>query len=204
MVKSLLKATSNTRRVLDDLWRSDALLKLPRSDVEVLKNGNVRHIVDLRGHKIAAMYPCSVCNDKFFDYHNIPIDFTDESSTELDWFYIYRGILHHNNFDRVLNTIADFDDGVIVNCTAGKDRTGTVIMSIEYILGYSREKIIDDYLASGEYLRTWLRNWERTHGLSVEDNMPRKEYAELVLDDPLLDKIKNSDIGKKIVYKFGK
>ena len=67
MAKSLLEATNNTREVVKNLWRSDALKKLPQSDVEILKNNNIRHIIDLRGHKVAAAHPCSVCGDKFFD-----------------------------------------------------------------------------------------------------------------------------------------
>lgn len=207
MAKSLLESTNNTREVVKGLWRSDALLKLPRRDVEILKKNNIRHIIDLRGHKVAAMYPCSVCSDRFFDYHNIPIEFTDEGSykKEIDWFYIYHGILHHSNFERVLRTIVDFDDndGVLVNCTAGKDRTGTVFMVIEYILGYSREQIIADYLASIDYLGEWFCEWERQHGLPAEKNMPMREFAELILNDSLLDEIKDSDVGRRIVWKFG-
>ena len=204
--KSLLSVTNNTREVLPNLWRSDALQKLSKSDVKILKDSNIRHIIDLRGHKIAAMHPCSVCNDNFFDYHNIPIEFTDEGAykKEIDWFYIYHGILHHDNFERVLRTIADFNDGdgVLINCTAGKDRTGTVIMVIEYILGHPRERIIDNYLVSIDYLGEWFYEWERQHGLPAEDNMPKREFAELILNDPLLDEIKNSEIGYKIYQKF--
>lgn len=202
MFKSLLKSTNNTRVVVEGLWRSDALLKLSKSDIAILKNNNIKRIIDLRGHRIAAAYPCSILSDNYFDYHNVPIDFTDESSTELDWFYIYRGILHHYNFEKVLRLIGESDDGVLVNCTAGKDRTGTTAMVVEYILGFSREKIIADYLLSIEYLKDWFVEWERKYGLKVEDNMPKREFAELILDDPILDVIKKSEIGQNILRKY--
>ena len=204
MVKSLLSSTYNTREVTKYLWRSDALLKLGDADIQLLKASHIRNIIDLRGHKVAAQLPCSLLNDPYFYYQNIQVENAGESNTFVDWISYYKSILHGYNFDRVLMEIANAPEGVLVNCTAGKDRTGVVIMTIEYILGIPHEDIIQHYLDSAKYLTDWCVWWEKHHGLSVEDNQPRREYAECVLSDKKIDELKHSAIGDALRNKFRK
>lgn len=45
------------------------------------------------------------------------------------------------------------EKAVLWHCTAGKDRAGVGALIVEEILGVGRDDIIDDYLATNEYLR---------------------------------------------------
>ena len=50
------------------------------------------------------------------------------------------------------------DDGFLIHCAAGKDRTGFGVAAIQFALGVPRETVIDDYLLTNEAM-----DFERVH-----------------------------------------
>ena len=59
---------------------------------------------------------------------------------------LYMAIAQSKNMPDVFKTIANAKDGVMVNCSAGKDRTGVVSAILLSLCGVSRKDIIYDYM----------------------------------------------------------
>ncbi len=57
-----------------------------------------------------------------------------------------------DNVVAALRAIADSDGAVIVNCAAGKDRTGVVVALALSVAGVSRDLIVADYVATADRL----------------------------------------------------
>lgn len=55
-------------------------------------------------------------------------------------------------YEGLLTRIATQDRGLLYHCTAGKDRTGWASAVLLSLLGVPRETVMQDYLASNEYL----------------------------------------------------
>ena len=200
--KSLLEGANNTRIITNGIWRSGALNKLTDSDIKNLLKNDIRTIIDLRGFGTASRIPCVLCSDKRFEYHNIPVESEDTYQQHPDWESYYEMVLYSTAIPRVLECILNSDHGVIINCTAGKDRTGVVAAILEHILGFSRVQIIEDYLLSTCYLADWFVEWERLHGLSVEENTPTALNLYVVLNDPYFDSLRDSELGIKLRSKY--
>lgn len=96
---------------------------------------------------------------------------------------------HYQNMFRQL--LAPRHGAVLLNCTAGKDRTGFGVALILLALGATRETVMADYLLSAELLGTranMMRVLER-YGLSASDLMTwqpiltvRREYLQHAFD----------------------
>lgn len=56
--------------------------------------------------------------------------------------------LYQPLFARVLNGLVEVRGRVLIHCTAGKDRTGTLVALIQHALGVPRGAIIENYLLS--------------------------------------------------------
>ena len=62
-----------------------------------------------------------------------------------------------SQYGRFIKILTDAEGGVLWHCTAGKDRAGIASLIVEEILGIPREKVIADYLETGEYLSEDIR-----------------------------------------------
>ncbi len=58
---------------------------------------------------------------------------------------------HVAQYSEIFRRILDAKGGVLVNCTAGKDRTGFAVAMILAALGVPRETLMEDYMLSGKY-----------------------------------------------------
>jgi protein-tyrosine phosphatase len=67
---------------------------------------------------------------------------------------LYGGMLGHgaSTFARVAQLLADEKNGVLIHCTAGKDRTGVATAVILDAVGVERDAIVADYALSQERL----------------------------------------------------
>lgn len=85
--------------------------------------------------------------------------------------YIY---LDSNNeaYSEFISRVCSAPGPVIFHCADGKDRTGLAAVYILYILGVSREDILDDYAASARYLQEKVQR-RRSHlaGLGITDGV---------------------------------
>jgi protein tyrosine/serine phosphatase len=79
--------------------------------------------------------------------------------------------------------LASVDGPVLVNCHAGKDRTGFLCALTLHVLGVSREDILEDYLASNRYnradarLREMSESFEATHRYVPSEALLRRMMA---------------------------
>lgn len=157
---SLLETTLNTRdlggyrsgitgRELNKwrILRSDVQNYPSERDTGLLKSKNVRTVIDMRSAGEVQKKPSGFFERDGFFYFNIPIEQgrdLPESADRMSETYL--SIAESSNIPQVFRTIAAAPDGVIFNCTAGKDRTGVVSAVILGICGVSEEEIIADYM----------------------------------------------------------
>lgn len=165
--KSLLETTLNTR----DLGRYQSSISgnqlktwhILRSDVQnypsvndiiLLKKHRILTVLDLRGTNDVKRKPSGFANQDGFLYINIPIDEGSgipESTDVVSESYLK--IAESTNMPCVFRAIASAPEGVMINCTAGKDRTGVVSAVLLGLCGVSDEDIIRDYMLTKTYNR---------------------------------------------------
>ncbi len=79
--------------------------------------------------------------------------------------------------------LASVDGPVLINCHAGKDRTGFLCALTLHVLGVSDEDILGDYLATNSYnradarLREMSASFEATHGHAPSEALLRRMMA---------------------------
>lgn len=140
----------------DALFRSDALHALSPLGVEQFRSHGIVRVIDLRDGRELSQAPSATgaivetVHHPIFEGAAIPSD--GSAPTLRD---VYRSIAT----DRVgalvgaVRLIADAPQGgVLVHCTAGKDRTGMVIATALTAVGVSRDDVLADYAASAENL----------------------------------------------------
>lgn len=140
------------------LLRSDALHQLQQDGTHILRSLGIATIIDLRDDTEIANAPSRVPSEMARTIHHpvlasagVPTSGEAPSLPE-----IYRRIVTERVDALVgaVRLIADAPDGgVLVNCTAGKDRTGVVIAVTLSAVGVSRDQVIADYIRSQENLR---------------------------------------------------
>jgi protein-tyrosine phosphatase len=147
------------------LLRSDALVELDEDEKEYLINYGVKAIIDLRNEHEAEKRPNSFANDSRVNYHHIPIlnetKMEDEKenapSSELNdksLQKIYIDVLFHHQAElkKIFTLIDKYKSGVIVHCSAGKDRTGLTSALLLLLNGVEIFDILADYEISYVYL----------------------------------------------------
>ena len=158
--KSLLETTLNTRdlgvyqseifgKKLNkwNILRSDVQNYPSERDIEFLKSKNICTIIDMRGNKDVQRKPSGFVSRAGFTYFNIPIDEGSGIPASVDLVSeSYMKIAESTNIVQVFKTIAAASNGVMISCTAGKDRTGVVSAIILGVCGVSDENIIFDYM----------------------------------------------------------
>lgn len=139
--------------------RSDALRFLNEEDKQFLLNNNIRTQIDLRTEKVVSFIPSSLVKDERFTYFNFPLVEGSMKSLEendsVSSLYL-RMIENKEVFYNVFKTFIECDGGVIINCTAGKDRTGIVIYLMLSLLETPFSIILKDYVNSDKYIKEML------------------------------------------------
>ena len=138
--KSLLETTLNTRDLGGyqselcgkrlkswKILRSDVQNYPSDNDISLLKKHNILTIIDMRGKKDVLKKPSGFADKEGFVYINIPIDEGSGIPESVDVVSkTYMNIAQSKNMVQVFQSIASASHGVMINCTAGKDRTGVV------------------------------------------------------------------------------
>jgi len=140
------------------MYRADALHRLSPAGVQSVVQLGVRSVVDLRYPAECEQSPCMLGIDTQIEIQPIPLFENpqrpaDGSVPELDT--IYRVIVdtRQSQLVAVLEALASADSlPSVVNCTAGKDRTGVVIAVLLSVLGVEQKAIAADYAMSGPLL----------------------------------------------------
>ena len=167
--ESLLKTTQNTRELGGcrtaagtftrnrSVLRSDVQNYPDDEDCRFLQACGITTIIDLRGIADTACRPSGFADRAGFEYHNIPIDAGSGipgSMAEVP--LTYMAIAAAENAPRVFRTIAAAVSGVMINCTAGKDRTGVFSAILLMHAGVMDDEVIENYVLTKEYGRERL------------------------------------------------
>lgn len=169
------------------LYRSDALAALDEADWQILKDRNIRTIIDLRSTSEAAASPIHVpeymvyCQFSLMNTLDVrPQSMSREAiieSMKLDYVKTLFGNMECGA--QILTTILERMDAgaVLFLCSAGKDRTGIVAALSLYLCNVIREDIVADYIVSSTY---------NTNGINKKiANLP-PEIMKMVPDMELL------------------
>lgn len=169
------------------LFRSDAIDRLGESGRSELAAQGIRLVVDLRTDDEAARQPDDLdgCG---IDLVRAPL-FTGSVASmipqDLDLAATYRLMVDGAApaIAAALGAIAEASGGVLVHCTAGKDRTGVVVALALAVAGVDREAIVADYgrseeLLAGEWSEAMLAR-VAAHGVE-----PTPQLVELMTRSP--------------------
>lgn len=149
--------TTKTHRFL----RSDALSVLSGQDRAVLLEYGLRCAIDLRSETEHQSFPSALRNCPEVEFVAVPLsDGVNDRSALLP---ASMGEMYVNLLDRagasltlIFRAALRHPEGcVLFNCTAGKDRTGTVAMLLLKLAGVADEDVIRDYAATEAYARPW-------------------------------------------------
>lgn len=173
---SLLETTLNTRDLggyrvpgnaytrMDAVLRSDVQLYPSERDIACLQNHQITDIIDLRGEAAVCKAPSGFAHQAGFRYHHVPIDAGSGIPESLEAVpRSYMEIAADAHMPQVFRLIASAEGGVMVNCQAGKDRTGVVSALLLMLCGVSEDDLLYDYLltkeCSGERFRKIHQNF---------------------------------------------
>jgi protein-tyrosine phosphatase len=173
--------TPNGPIVFGRLFRTDSLHRAEAEELRAVCALGISTAVDLRRDTEVASSPHPLVGRAGVQYHQIPLfdDLAPLASMSLDSIrerYIRVLAERPAEIRKILQTIADAPQGaIIVNCTAGKDRTGIIVALLLLVAGVSRHDIIVDYALSKERLAPWIAKIQahagRT-GLNPDKRLP--------------------------------
>ncbi len=162
------------------LFRSDGLARLGDEGRQSLRELGVRVVIDLRDDFETQVMPDDVDGLDLERLHLPVFEGSGASASTIGVTLVglYEKILlqHRDVVVKALREIADTgEEGVIVHCTAGKDRTGIVVALALSAVGVDREATIADYAATqanldGEWLEGMMA-FVRSHGVEVTPDL---------------------------------
>ena len=84
---------------------------------------------------------------------------------------------------QVFHTIAKAKEGVLFNCSAGKDRSGTVAAILLLLAGVGRNDIVSDYMLTKENNKERFEMLHRKYPeLKMKIVIPQEEYMNKFID----------------------
>ena len=140
------------------IYRSSLPTYLTDKEIEFFRRNNLTTIIDLRTKEELSKKKNIFSTLKEFNYYNIPLRGGDFPKKEKDIPYGYLDII--DDFDsikQVFEIIRDSKGSILINCNAGKDRTGVICMLILLLCNVLEDEILIDYQVSYTYLREVIR-----------------------------------------------
>ena len=190
---SLLETTLNTRdlgghktkvgkvTIFNRIYRSDYGNKPPNDkDIKLLLTNKITTIIDMRyihnkGNNTEKNYFEKL---KGFKYYNYPIEEGSQIPKSInDVPKSYIEIACSKNIKNILEIIANSENGVMFNCSAGKDRTAVVTAIIFMLCGVNKDEIIKDYIISKECLKEkFTEIKENNPNIDINIIIPHESY----------------------------
>ncbi|KRC50693.1 hypothetical protein ASE16_06735 [Leifsonia sp. Root227] len=162
------------------LFRSDGLHSLGEPGKNELRELGVRIIIDLRDDFEKRALPDDL-DGLDVEVLALPVfegSGASQSTIGATLADLYAKIVlqHRDVVITALREIADTgDEGVVVHCTAGKDRTGIVIALALLAVGVDRQTVVDDYARTQANLAgPWLEGMLKlvqSHGVEVTPDL---------------------------------
>ena len=167
---------------LGKLIRSNLPQNLSDEDVDIIKEMGIDTIIDLRTCEEIETKKSVFEDDNSFKVYHIGIDVGKEipKSEELVS-KSYISMLTLREKMKMIFEIVGNHDKVLYFCDAGKDRTGVVTALLLKLLGVSEEDIIEDYIATKEYMKENLIKYANSNEDILNIITPKRVYMERFL-----------------------
>jgi protein tyrosine/serine phosphatase len=151
------------------MFRSDVLYRLTGNDSLALSALGIRTVIDLRSTGEVNHYPESPLKLAGLQHFNVPIT-TDEASATgslaEDYLLLLRNA--HEGFREVFGHLANDHFPLVMNCFAGKDRTGLTCALVLGALGVPDDVIAADYAFSEQHMARLMHIHRRPEVLLAE------------------------------------
>jgi protein-tyrosine phosphatase len=184
-------------------YRGDSLHNLTEEDVVALQSLGVTLQVDLRSQQEVNARPSKLLGAKGIDYYNISLlDHIQSSNFEnmpQNMSDLYCDLLdnNHKKFAAIFRALISTEGACIINCTAGKDRTGVIAMLLLSLAHVDEEIIVEDYAISAVNLSAFV-SFQKAQSLSNGQELPNYIFSSNPEDmkitiKHLKDKYKNAE-----------
>ena len=165
--------------------RSDVPAFLSERDINLLREYNLRLVIDLRAPDQINLKSSALMDVSGIEYTKC--SFKNGNRTpkyKKDVINIFKELLSdYGNIAKIMRLIIRTDGAVLFHCTAGKDRTGVIIALLLSLAGVSKEDIVADYSMSYSYIRPIIRDIKKaTSGLPEWYGVTYPEIMEAVLE----------------------
>ena len=168
------------------LYRSGVMTGLSAQDMQYLKGFDFQRVVDLRSNEELELYP-----NRWADSADIPYShgnysmarivetMVDDGGKPLPMAALYRQMpsMLQPQLRAYFSALSEGEAPIVVNCSAGQDRTGIASALLLTALGVPRDVIVQDYLVSTRYRRPVIERGTVDLEAAAQDNL----FAQLML-----------------------
>ena len=182
------------------LFRSDVLYHLNPKEKALLRDNNIKVVIDLRGpDEVEHLKDTNIKAINFINLPLLPEKKEDEPSpivtikhmTLPDMAFAYRQLVmkdRKDSWSKIFNLLLENNDGAILfHCSAGKDRTGVATAVILTALGINKDVIYKDYLLTNEkplyYKKMALEMDPESREIFLDYFQAKKEYLDAAFDE---------------------
>jgi protein-tyrosine phosphatase len=169
------------------IFRADGLHNLSVDGQQALVNAGLRTVIDLRSERELSEHADVFANSDTVQYVHISL-FENVGGTpsdlprDLTTLYLHALDNYQPTFKAVMDTIADHADaGILIHCTAGKDRTGLISALLLGLTDVDETDIVTDYALSAKYLAPYF-DARRAEAERSGDDLT--SYEPLFLSEP--------------------
>ena len=164
--------------------RSNLPVNLSDKDLLFLNKMGICTVIDLRSKEEVNSKKSIFENNKNFNVYHIEIDVGREiPKTQELVSKSYMDILSLHEKMKAIFEILGNNEKVLYFCNAGKDRTGVVTALILKLLDVNDKDIIDDYVATKEFMKTILNKYANSDNEILNIITPKKVYMEEFLNE---------------------
>lgn len=169
---------------LGRLIRSNLPRNLSSDDISILNKMGMNTIIDLRTEEEIKSRKSIFEDDKNFKVYHIEIDVgKDIPKTGGMVPKSYMDMLTLQEKMKTIFEILGNNEKVLYFCNAGKDRTGVVTALILKLLDVSEDDIIEDYVATKEFMKSALDKYANSNNKILNIITPKKIYMKEFLKE---------------------
>ncbi len=153
---------SGKRVVRGKLFRSGVMSSLTNEDQLYLNQYDFKTVVDLRSSEEIALFPNHWAKESDIDFLSVDYDIvrlTEDlikkhgGRPSMEQGYPEMSKMIAPQLKLLFERLVDEQVPLVVNCSAGQDRTGIASALLLSVLGVPREVIIEDYMLSSDFRR---------------------------------------------------
>ena len=151
--------------VRGQLFRSGAMAGLTEKDMAYLNQFDFKAVVDLRSSDEIELFPNRWANNHDISYvtydysfRDVIADSADDAGKDakrpeisMEAFYPHLPTMLKPQLTMYFDQLLAHNTPLVVNCSAGQDRTGAASSLLLTALGVPRDRVIEDYLLSTDY-----------------------------------------------------